>query len=142
MKEKWKVLNHVLTLCDTRDYRVLGILWARILEWMPFPSPGDLPNPGIEPRDRTQVSCITGRFFTSWATRYKSPNLAIPHALENYGTHLWKDTYMKIHYRTLYNNEKLEITQMPNKKMVKWWYIHVMQYYTAHLHLPWSSKSS
>ena len=26
----------------------------------PFPSPEDLPNPGIEPRDRTQVSCIAG----------------------------------------------------------------------------------
>ena len=25
------------------------ILQARILEWDPFPSPGDLPNPGIEP---------------------------------------------------------------------------------------------
>ena len=24
---------------------------------------------GIEPRDRTQVSCISGRFFTIWATR-------------------------------------------------------------------------
>ena len=23
---------------------------ARILEWVPFPSPGDLPDPGIEPR--------------------------------------------------------------------------------------------
>ena len=27
-----------------------GILQARILELEPFPSPGDLPNPGIEPR--------------------------------------------------------------------------------------------
>ena len=27
----------------------------------PFPSPGDLPNPGIE----TWVSCIAGGFFTS-----------------------------------------------------------------------------
>ena len=26
------------------------ILQARILEWVAFPSPGDLPNPGIEPR--------------------------------------------------------------------------------------------
>ena len=25
------------------------IFQARILEWDPFPSPGDLPNPGIEP---------------------------------------------------------------------------------------------
>ena len=27
---------------------VHGILQARILEWLPFPPPGDLPNPGIE----------------------------------------------------------------------------------------------
>ena len=27
-----------------------GILQARILEWLPFPSPGHLPNPGIKPR--------------------------------------------------------------------------------------------
>ena len=29
---------------------VHGILQARILEWVAFPSPGDLPDPGIEPR--------------------------------------------------------------------------------------------
>ena len=29
------------------DYIVHGILQARILEWEPFPSPGDLPNPGL-----------------------------------------------------------------------------------------------
>ena len=27
---------------------VHGIFQARILEWLPFPTPGDLPNPGIE----------------------------------------------------------------------------------------------
>ena len=32
------------------DYIVHGILQARILEWVAFPSPGDLPDPGIEPR--------------------------------------------------------------------------------------------
>ena len=32
------------------DYTVHEILQARILEWVAFPSPGDLPNPGIEPR--------------------------------------------------------------------------------------------
>ena len=33
------------------DYTVHGILRARILEWVePFPSPGGLPNPGIDPR--------------------------------------------------------------------------------------------
>ena len=33
------------------------------------PPQGDLPNPGLEPRPRTQASCIAGGFFTSWATR-------------------------------------------------------------------------
>ena len=28
---------------------VHGILQARVLEWLPVPSPGDLPDPGIEP---------------------------------------------------------------------------------------------
>ena len=31
----------------------LGILQSRIPEWVAFPSPGDLPNPGIEPRSPT-----------------------------------------------------------------------------------------
>ena len=44
-----------LTLCDPVDcslpgFSVHGILQARILEWVPFPSPGDLPDPGTEPR--------------------------------------------------------------------------------------------
>ena len=40
------------TLCDPMDYGVTvqGILQARILERVePVPSPGDLPNPAIEP---------------------------------------------------------------------------------------------
>jgi len=32
------------------DYTVRGIPQARILEWVVFPSPGDLLNPGIESR--------------------------------------------------------------------------------------------
>ena len=32
------------------DYTVHEILQAIILEWVAFPSPGDLHNPGIEPR--------------------------------------------------------------------------------------------
>ena len=32
---------------------------------LPFPSPKDLPHPGI----KTWVSCIEGRFFTDWAMR-------------------------------------------------------------------------
>ena len=44
---KWKLLSHVL------------------LEWVAFPFSRE----SSQPRDQTQVSCIAGRFFTSWATR-------------------------------------------------------------------------
>ena len=42
--------SHTQVLRDRMDYIVHVILQARILEWQPFPSPGDLPNPGIKPR--------------------------------------------------------------------------------------------
>ena len=35
--------------CNLPGSSVHGILLARILEWFPFPSPGDLHDPGIEP---------------------------------------------------------------------------------------------
>ena len=37
-----------------------GILQARILEWVAIP----FSRGSSQPRDRTQVSCIAGRFFT------------------------------------------------------------------------------
>ena len=43
----------------------MGILQAWILEWVAMPSSRG----SSEPRDRTQVSCIAGRFFTIWATK-------------------------------------------------------------------------
>ena len=48
-----KVYQSCLTFSDSMDYRVYGILQARILEWEPFPSPGDLPNPGIKSKSST-----------------------------------------------------------------------------------------
>ena len=35
--------------CNLPGSSVRGILQARILEWVAFPSPGDLPKPGIKP---------------------------------------------------------------------------------------------
>ena len=35
--------------CSLSGPSVHGILQARILEWLPFPSPGDLTEPGTEP---------------------------------------------------------------------------------------------
>ena len=43
----------------------MGILQARILEWVAMPSSRG----SSHLRDRTQVSHIAGRFFTVWATR-------------------------------------------------------------------------
>ena len=40
---------------------VHGILQARVLEWVAMPSSRE----SFQVRDRTQVSCIAGRFFTS-----------------------------------------------------------------------------
>ena len=40
----------MLVDADPVDYIVHGILQARILEWVAFPSPGDHPNPGIKVR--------------------------------------------------------------------------------------------
>ena len=40
---------------------------------LPSPSPGDLPNPGIE----TWISCTAGKFFTHWATRSRNALLQI-----------------------------------------------------------------
>ena len=48
MKMKVNVAQTCLTLCDPMEYTVQGILhyWSAL----PFPSPGDLPNPGTESR--------------------------------------------------------------------------------------------
>ena len=35
---------------NASDSSVQGILQARILEWVAMPPPGDLPDPGIEPK--------------------------------------------------------------------------------------------
>ena len=58
---KVNVTQSGLTLCNPKDYTVHGILQARILEWVAFP----FCRGSSRPRDRTQVSCIVGRFFTS-----------------------------------------------------------------------------
>ena len=61
MKVKIKVAQLRLTLCDPMDYTVHGILQARILEWVAFP----FSRGSSQPRNRTQVSHIAGRFFTN-----------------------------------------------------------------------------
>ena len=64
-KVEVKVTLSCPTLWDLMDYTVHGILEARILEWVAFP----FSRGSSWPRNRTGVSCIAGRFFTSWAIR-------------------------------------------------------------------------
>ena len=64
------VVQSCRTVCDRMDYSVEGssvhgILQARILKWVVVP----FSRGSSQPRDRTWVSCIAGRFFTIWATR-------------------------------------------------------------------------
>ena len=47
------MVTHYSILCDPINcsppgFSVHAILQARILEWLPFPSPGDLPDPKVE----------------------------------------------------------------------------------------------
>ena len=61
---RWNA-RRTVTLCDPMDCTVHGILQARILEWVAFLFSKE----SSQPRDQTQVSCIAGGFFTSWAIR-------------------------------------------------------------------------
>ena len=53
-KKKESVSQSCPTLCDPMDctlpdFSVHRIVQGRILEWVSFPPPGDLPDPGIQP---------------------------------------------------------------------------------------------
>ena len=56
-----------LMSCSPPDSSAHGIFQARILEWVPFPTPGDLPDPGIEPVSLGSPALAHG-FFTTTAT--------------------------------------------------------------------------
>ena len=48
-KVKVKVTQSCLTLCDSMNYTVQGILQARILEWVAFPCLQIFPTQGLNP---------------------------------------------------------------------------------------------
>ena len=55
----------VMSLCNCHTPLSMGILQAIILELVAMPSSRG----SSQPRDWTQISCISGGFFTVWATR-------------------------------------------------------------------------
>ena len=92
-------LQWCLTLCNPMDCSppdssVPGTLQARTLEWVAIPPPGDLPDPGIEPRSLMSPT-LAGGFFTTSAIRKilsnPSPSLKAkePGALMPEGRRRW-----------------------------------------------------
>ena len=78
VKSRWwfSLFSHVrlfMTPWTVAHQAPLSMEFSRQEYWseLPFPSPGDLPNSGIEPscqlKEWTWVSCTAGRFFTNWA---------------------------------------------------------------------------
>ena len=67
-EKKWKSHSCVPTLCNSMDCRLSSsiheILQARVLEWVTV----SFSQGSSQAGDRTQVSCIAGRFFTNWAS--------------------------------------------------------------------------
>ena len=55
--------------CSPPGSSVHGILQARILEWVPCPPAGDLPDPGMEPRSLISPA-LANEFFTTSTTRH------------------------------------------------------------------------
>ena len=62
---KVKVVSDSVTPWTTCQAPLYRILQARILERVAVP----FSRGSSQPRDRTQVSCVAGRFLTSWAIR-------------------------------------------------------------------------
>ena len=65
----WVVSNFLRPLWTVACQAPLSMGFSRQEYWsgLPFPSPGDLPNPGIEPASRTSPA-LAGRFFTTSTT--------------------------------------------------------------------------
>ena len=98
VKVKVLVSQSCPTLCDPMDCIRPGssghrILQARILEWVAIP----FFRVSSRSRDQTQVSCITGRFFTIWATRH----LLSVHDVLFFSFTLWSFNYtLFLHFYT------------------------------------------
>ena len=102
-----KSLQSCLILCDPTDRSlpgssVHGILQQEYWSWLSFPSPGDLPNPGIEPASLTS-SALAGGFFTTnaaWETQWKILTTI----------KIWKE--VQYHYRKLasWNESQIQLT--------------------------------
>ena len=102
-----------LTLCDPIDSSppgssVHGISQARILEWVAISSPGDLPNPGIEPGSPAlqAESVLTG---PPGKTTKDNLNILIP----NFQS--WVDPHCSFPFKFIANEQQRYFHQYENK---------------------------
>ena len=65
--QPWPTLGNRMD-CSPPGSSVHGMSQARILQWIPFPPLGDLPDPGIEPTFSAPLA-LGGRFFTAESPR-------------------------------------------------------------------------
>ena len=108
-----------LSLCNPMDCSppgssLHGILQARILEWVVISSPGDLPDPGIEPTSLISPA-LADRFFitsTTWeALQNKSQPIKFPpmrdyiHTSES-NTHSGTQTKYNIQFQVAIMSQK------------------------------------
>ena len=69
-----KVAQPCPTLCDRQAPLTMGFSQVRVLKWAAV----RFSRGSSRPRDQTVVSCIAGRFFTTWATREVHPAAGAP----------------------------------------------------------------
>ena len=72
----------LVTLWTVASQAPLSMGFPRQEYWtgLPFPSPGDLPNPGTEPMSPS----LAGRFFSNWATREAQYTVGIQNIFKSF----------------------------------------------------------
>ena len=91
---------------------------SRILEWVAYP----FANESSRPRNWTGVSCITSRFFTSWAIKcnglaYITCEVITSISLINI-YHIVKKKKKKEHFSLRWNSQDLVSSQLPHRAAV------------------------
>ena len=97
------------TDCSQRGSSVHGIFQARVLEWLPFPPPGDLSDPGIETASPVSPK-LAGRFFTTEPPGNPYTNKT-PYLPKYFSTSLC------IHYIWKKHTMKTWVTQLKQKQI-------------------------
>ena len=112
MDLKVKVAQLCPTLCDPKDYKVHGILQARILEQVANP----FSRGSFQPREWNFVSHIAKGFFTSWAIREATRWMDLVVSKRNYIEHLCMMRTSWVRYKCItssaYLNSLLKVTRL------------------------------